>query len=113
MSNVLLSIRRARPALLLWRHVIKELLAPTALGFAVFTFLFLMRFLLRISQLWIVHGAELENVLWAVVYSLPHIMVLTIPMGLLVGSLIAFGRMSQDFEIVALRAAGVSHKTKI
>lgn len=108
MSSILLSIRRSRPALILWRHVIKALLAPTALGFAVFTFLFLMRFLLRISQLWIVHGAELENVLWVIVYSLPHIMVLTIPMGLLVGSLIAFGRMSQDFEIVALRAAGVS-----
>jgi len=108
MSSILLSIQRARPAFILWRHVVKELGPPTMLGFGVFTFLFLMRFLLRISQLWIVHGAELENVLWAIVYSLPHIMVLTIPMGLLVGSLIAFGRMSQDFEIVALRAAGVS-----
>lgn len=108
MSSALDSILRHRPALILWRHVIQELLTPTLLGFGVFTFLFLMRFLLRISQLWIVYGAELENVLWAVVYSLPHIMVLTIPMGLLVGSLIAFGRMSADFEIVALRAAGVS-----
>ncbi len=108
MSSAVASIMRHRPALILWRHVIQELLTPTLLGFGVFTFLFLMRFLLRISQLWIVYGAELENVLWAVVYSLPHIMVLTIPMGLLVGSLIAFGRMSADFEIVALRAAGVS-----
>lgn len=108
MSSIAISIMRARPAFILWRHVIFELLTPTLIGFAVFTFLFLMRFLLRISQLWIVYGAELETVLWAVVYSLPHIMVLTIPMGLLVGSLIAFGRMSADFEVVALRAAGVS-----
>jgi len=108
MSSLAISVMRARPAFILWRHVILELLTPTALGFAVFTFLFLMRFLLRISQLWIVYGAELSTVLWAVVYSLPHIMVLTIPMGLLVGSLIAFGRMSADFEVVALRAAGVS-----
>ncbi len=108
MNGALEAVLRARPALILWRHVIQALLVPTMLGFGVFTFLFLMRFLLRISQLWIVHGAELQTVLWAVVYSLPHIMVLTIPMGLLVGSLIAFGRMSADFEIVALRAAGVS-----
>jgi LPS export ABC transporter permease LptF/LPS export ABC transporter permease LptG len=108
MSSALAAITRIRPATILWRHVILELMAPTVLAFSVFTFLFLMRFLLRISRLWIVYGAELGDVLWMVVYSLPHIMVLTIPMGLLVGSLIAFGRMSADFEIVALRAAGVS-----
>ncbi len=108
MSAAAASILRARPALILWRHVILELLTPTLLAFCVFTFLFLMRALLRVSQLWIEYGAELSSVLWVIVYSLPHIMVLTIPMGLLVGSLIAFGRMSADFEIVALRAAGVS-----
>ncbi len=99
---------RFRPAFILWRHVIQEMIAPTLLGFGVFTFLMLMRFLLRISQIWIQYGAELATVLWAIVYSLPFIVVLTLPMGLLVGGLIAFGRMSSDFEIVALRASGVS-----
>ncbi len=99
---------RLRPAYILWRHVIKEMIPPTLLGFGVFTFLMLMRFLLRISQIWIQYGAELTTVLWAIVYSLPFIVVLTLPMGLLVGGLIAFGRMSSDFEIVALRASGVS-----
>ena len=102
------SAGRLRPAFILWRHVIQEMIAPTLLGFGVFTFLMLMRFLLRISQIWIQYGAELATVLWAIVYSLPFIVVLTLPMGLLVGGLIAFGRMSSDFEIVALRASGVS-----
>ena len=62
MSSIAVSIQRARPALILWRHVMLELMVPTLLGFSVFTFLFLMRFLLRISQLWIVYGAELERV---------------------------------------------------
>ncbi len=108
MSVASVSLSRPRPALTLWRHVIRELVPPTAIGFLVFTFLMLMRWLLQISRLWIEYGAELSQVLWAVVYSLPHIVVLTLPMGILVGGLIAFGRMSADFEIVALRALGVS-----
>ena len=59
---------RFRPAFILWRHVIQEMIAPTLLGFGVFTFLMLMRFLLRISQIWIQYGAELATVLWAIVY---------------------------------------------
>ncbi len=107
-TSVVASVSRSRPALILWRHVIQELIAPTLIGFLVFTFLMLMRWLLEISRLWIQYGADLSQVLWAVVYSLPHIVVLTLPMGVLVGGLIAFGRMSSDFEIVALRALGVS-----
>jgi lipopolysaccharide export system permease protein len=40
--------------------------------------------------------------------SLPWIMVMTIPMSLLFGILIAIGRLSADSELVALRAGGVS-----
>lgn len=101
-------LSRARPAFILWRHVIQELLPPTIIGFGVFTFLMLMRSLLQMSRMWIEFGAGLAEVLWAIVYSLPHTVVLTLPMGVLVGGLIAFGRMSSDFEIVALRALGVS-----
>lgn len=108
MSSRSAALPLPRPAFILWRHVIRELLPPTALGFTVFTFLMLMRYLLEISQLWIQFGAELHMVLWAVVYSLPHIVVLTLPMGVLVGGLVAFGRMSADFEVVAFRALGLS-----
>ena len=108
MSSLAASISRNRPAVILWRHVMQELFVPTLLGFSVFTFLLLMRFLLRISELWIIYGAGLQDIGWMILYSLPHIMVLTIPMGQLVGGLIAFGRMSSDFEVIALRAAGVS-----
>ena len=101
-------IGRGRPTFILWRHVLREMLPPTLLAFLIFTFLLLMRYLLQISRLWIQHGAELETVLWSLVYSLPHIVVLTLPMGVLVGGLLAFGRMSSDFEIVALRAQGMS-----
>src|SRR5205807_5321549 len=39
---------------------------------------------------------------------LPHVIVLTIPMSLLVGILIATARMAADSELVALSASGIS-----
>src|SRR5207253_11284879 len=43
--------------------------------------------------------------------SLPHIVVLTVPMSLLFGILIAIGRLSADSEIIAMRALGISTRT--
>jgi LPS export ABC transporter permease LptG len=43
--------------------------------------------------------------------SLPHIVVLTVPMSLLFGILIAVGRLSSDSEIIAMRALGISTRT--
>src|SRR4051794_11472163 len=40
--------------------------------------------------------------------TLPNIVVLTLPMSLLFGTLIAVGRLSSDSELVAMRACGVS-----
>src|SRR6267378_977864 len=39
---------------------------------------------------------------------LPSVLIFTIPMGVLCGTIIGLGRMSSDSEIVAIRAAGVS-----
>src|SRR5437762_6751448 len=43
--------------------------------------------------------------------SLPNIVVLTVPMSLLFGILIAIGRLSSDSEIIAMRALGISTRT--
>ncbi|HET9766929.1 MAG TPA: LptF/LptG family permease, partial [Thermoanaerobaculia bacterium] len=43
-----------------------------------------------------------------VLYTLPNIVVLTIPMALLFAILIAIGRLASDSELVAMRACGIS-----
>ena len=40
--------------------------------------------------------------------TLPNIVVLTLPMSLLFGILIAVGRLSSDSELIAMRASGIS-----
>jgi LPS export ABC transporter permease LptF/LPS export ABC transporter permease LptG len=90
------------------RYVLNETLGPLALGFSVYTFLMLVRFLFRSADLIIRRGLSADEVGKLVLYSLPNILVLTIPMALLFGILIAIGRLASDSELIAMRASGIS-----
>lgn len=90
------------------RYLIREIMGPMGLGFLVYTFILLIRFLFQSAEMIIRRGLGLSTVLELLAYSLPNIVVLTIPMSLLFGILIAIGRLSSDSELVALRACGVS-----
>src|SRR5512142_2202745 len=96
---------------ILSRYIFKEMIAPTVLGFCFYTFIILMRNLFDFAGMIIkrsLSGAVVGKIL---LLSLPHIVVLTVPMSLLFGILIAVGRMSADSEIIALRALGISTRT--
>lgn len=90
------------------RYVLGETLGPLALGFSVYTFIMLVRFLFRSADMIIRRGLSPGEVGKLVLYSLPNILVLTIPMALLFGILIAIGRLASDSELVAMRACGIS-----
>ncbi|HEX6640039.1 MAG TPA: LptF/LptG family permease, partial [Thermoanaerobaculia bacterium] len=93
------------------RYVLKEMIGPTLLGFVFYTSIILMRQLFDLAGLIIkrsLSGAVIGKLL---LFILPHIMVLTLPMSLLFGILIAVGRLSSDSEIVAMRALGISTRT--
>jgi LPS export ABC transporter permease LptG len=92
----------------LTRYVLKEMIGPTALGFTFYTSIIIMQRLFDMAGLIIrrsLSGAAVGKLL---LYSLPNIVVLTLPMALLFGILIAIGRLSSDSEIVAMRALGIS-----
>src|SRR5215212_10719806 len=90
------------------RYVFKEMVGPTFLGFTFYTSIILMQRLFDMAGLIIrrsLSGAAVGKLL---LYSIPNIVVLTVPMALLFGILIAIGRLSSDSEIVAMRALGIS-----
>src|SRR5262245_12219713 len=72
------------------------------------TFLLLIDRIFDLMDLIINKGVPVHFVLLLFVYLLPSILVLTIPIGVLFAILVAFGRLSADMEIVALKACGVS-----
>jgi LPS export ABC transporter permease LptG len=92
----------------LTRYVLKEMIGPTALGFAFYTSIIAMRLLFDLAGMIIRRSLSAGAVGELLLYSLPNIVVLTLPMSLLFGILIAIGRLSSDSEIVAMRALGIS-----
>jgi LPS export ABC transporter permease LptF/LPS export ABC transporter permease LptG len=90
------------------RYILTEILGPLALGFLVYTFILLIRFLFQSAEMIIRRGLPVAIVGKLLLLTLPNIIVLTLPMSLLFGTLIAVGRLSSDSELVAMRACGVS-----
>jgi LPS export ABC transporter permease LptF/LPS export ABC transporter permease LptG len=90
------------------RYTLREIGPTFALGLGVFTFVFLLNEILRYAQILITQGASFRSVLGILVNLMPSVLCLTIPMGVLLGILIALGRLAADSEITALRASGVS-----
>ena len=95
---------------ILGRYIVKEIVGPTVLGFCFYTFVILMNQLFRLAEMIIRRSLPASTVLQLLALSLPHIVVLTIPMALLFGVLIAVGRLSSDSEVIAMRSVGISTK---
>src|SRR5262245_22143837 len=90
------------------RYIVTEILGPLALGFLVYTFILLIRFLFQSAEMIIRRGLPVTIVGKLLLLTLPNIAVLTLPMSLLFGTLIAVGRLSSPSELIAVRACGVS-----
>ncbi len=92
----------------LYLYIFKEIPPPFLLGVATFTFALLMGRILRLADMVVSNGVPLADVLRMVLYLLPSFFLVTIPMAFLLAILLAFGRLSGDSEITAMKACGVS-----
>ncbi len=94
--------------MILVRYVLKEHLAPFLLALFVITFLFVVDFLVTILDNVLSKGLPASTVLEIFLLNIAWMLSLSIPMAVLVACLMAFGRLSGDQEITAMKAAGVS-----
>jgi lipopolysaccharide export system permease protein len=92
---------------LLHRYILKELIGPAILGLVIFTFVLLLQQLFDIISLLMSRGVLLVTVIQLLTCLIPQVLGVTIPMAVLVASLLAFGRLSTDREIMAMRTSGV------
>lgn len=90
------------------RYVIRQVLMPLCLGLAVFTFLLIIPTLRDYAEEFVAKGVSTPIVLRLMAMLVPQALALTIPMSLLLGLLIGFGRLSSDREFVAMQACGIS-----
>jgi LPS export ABC transporter permease LptG/LPS export ABC transporter permease LptF len=92
------------------RYVIRQLLMPFGIGLLVFTFLIMLRPLQDYGEDLVARNVPSELVGWLLLLLVPQALALTIPMSLLLGLLVGFGRLSADREFVAMQACGIGLK---
>ena len=90
------------------RYVIRQVLMPFCIGLLVFTFVFIINVLQEYVEPLVARGVPVPTLLRVLGTLVPQALALSIPMSLLLGLLVAFGRLSGDREFVALQACGVS-----
>src|SRR5688500_3378740 len=89
------------------RYVIREVLLPFVIGLLVFTFMLIIPYIIDLAETLIAKAVPVRIILQLMTLLLPSQLSVTIPMALLLGLLVAFGRLSADREFVALQACGV------
>ena len=94
---------------LIWRYVFREVMSPVLLGLMIYVLVFLMNALFELAELAIKKEMPPSVVLRLLMYLLPRVLEMTLPMAALLGILIGVGRLSADSELIALRASGVSY----
>jgi LPS export ABC transporter permease LptF/LPS export ABC transporter permease LptG len=92
---------------ILSRYILKEIFAYSLLGLLIFTFIIFVRQIGHLLELVARHNLSALSVLLLASLPMPSILVLTIPMSVLVGTLIGLSRMAADGEVIAARALGL------
>jgi lipopolysaccharide export system permease protein len=97
-----------RPGRTLYRYVAREALTPFLFGLIGLSAVVLTRDLIVFSQLIINRGIAAEQVALIALYEAIPVAEQIYPFAVLIGVLVALGRLGADREILALEASGVS-----
>lgn len=89
-------------------YILREMFPPLTLSLVIITMAFLIGNLVKLADFVINKGVELVYVGKIFFFLMPNILSLAIPMGILTATLIAYGRLSSDNEILAMRATGIN-----
>ena len=93
---------------ILARYMLSELSGPFVFGVAAFTLLLAAGQIIAIGRAVSENNAPLFAAIELFLWQLPGMFVLTIPMGLLLGTLLAIQRLSGESEITAMKAGGIT-----
>jgi lipopolysaccharide export system permease protein len=89
-------------------YILKEILPVFFIGLMTFTIILLMDKILKLIELVVNRGGSLSDVLMLFLFISPSFLIITIPVAVLLGTLLTFGRLSSDSEITAFKASGMS-----
>ena len=88
--------------LLISRYIIKELILPFIYSLMIIAFMLFINFFLRAIDRFLGKGLSALTIFEYLFLNLAWIVALAVPMAVLIATLMAFGRMSEDNEINAM-----------
>tara|TARA_B100000945_G_C20419872_1_gene617336 strand:+ start:767 stop:2122 length:1356 start_codon:yes stop_codon:yes gene_type:complete len=92
---------------ILYKYILKEHLYPFLISLVVLLSVLLANFLLKTIDRFLGKGLEIALLIEFIFLNLAWILALAVPMSILLSTLMAFGRMSSDNEILAIRSTGI------
>lgn len=89
------------------RYITRDFLVVFGMAIGILTFAMLGARLGQVLDM-LSRGIPVDTFFKFILYSLPKLLIYTIPWAVLVGIVVVFGRLSADSEITAMRACGIS-----
>ncbi|KAA0258018.1 YjgP/YjgQ family permease [Deferribacter autotrophicus] len=93
---------------LIEKYIIKELIPIFILGNFFFIFLLLLDKLISLSDLIFTKNVPFFFIIELIIFYIPSFLVITIPTSTLLASLIVYGRLSDDSELIAIKSFGAN-----
>jgi lipopolysaccharide export system permease protein len=93
---------------ILYRYLISEILPPFFVGLLAFTFILFVSRMVKLVELVVTRGVPLLQIGKLFSLILPTFLEMTVPMAFLLAILLGLGRLSNDQEVLAMKASGIS-----
>ncbi|MFH1612879.1 MAG: LptF/LptG family permease, partial [bacterium] len=93
---------------ILTKYILKEISFPFILSFFLFTFLLFIDQIFQLTELVVNKGVNIVTVIKLFLLAFPNVIAVTIPIGLLCGVMMTFGRLCSDNEFTAMKTSGMN-----
>lgn len=93
---------------ILQKYLMKELLSPFVVTLVTITFVLLLDEIIDLLNLIIEKDLDFMTVINIFSLALPFLLALSIPMAVLMSTILAFGRLSVDSEVIAIKSGGIN-----
>jgi lipopolysaccharide export system permease protein len=95
---------------ILHKSILKELILTFILSLASLNFILMTEKLLRLSRVLSGVGSSVIDIAKLIAYIQPPLLILTIPMAFLLTTLLVYGRLNIDNELIIMRMSGMNFK---
>ncbi|MFC1675068.1 LptF/LptG family permease, partial [Candidatus Omnitrophota bacterium] len=93
---------------ILRNYFLKEFIGPLLLALGVLTFVMLLGNMIKIADMVINKGVDIFSVTKLFLFMTPYLLTYTLPISCLSAVLLSLGRLSNDNEVIAIRASGIN-----